>query len=123
MFSKIGGDGRQLVYCSRDINHGDLVFLDISDKKTVSLFGGYYHLAAISDKGEVIFINSFADKESPNSDFQEFQNWVDTKLSQCQVQKTTAWQSARKAASLNLDQINMADSALAKKQNQFLHSQ
>ena len=57
MLSKISGDGRQLVYCDQDINDGE----------PVSLFGGCYHAAVISDKGEVIFINRYAVRNSPNS--------------------------------------------------------
>ena len=67
MFSKISGDGRQLVYCDKDIKGGDPVFLDIGDEEPVSLFGGCLYAAAISDKGEVIFINRYAVKNSPNS--------------------------------------------------------
>ena len=36
----------------------------------VSLFGGYFHVAAISDKGEVIFINRNTVKDSPDSRFE-----------------------------------------------------
>ena len=67
MFSKSIGDGRQLVYCDYDIKGGDPVFLDIGDEEPVSLFGGNNHAAAISDKCEVIFINRYAVKKSPNS--------------------------------------------------------
>ena len=67
MFSKISGDGRQLVYCDFDIKGGDPVFLDIGDDDPVSFFGCYWHSPAISDKGEVIFINGYAVKNSPNS--------------------------------------------------------
>lgn len=66
MFSKSNGNGKQLVYCS-DSNGGDPVFLDIGDEEPVALFGGCSHCAVITDKGEVIFINYIAVKDSPNS--------------------------------------------------------
>ena len=67
MFSKSSDRGRQLVYCDSRIKCGDPVFLDIGDEEPVSLFGGHYHAAAISDKGEVIFINRFAVQNLPKS--------------------------------------------------------
>ena len=67
MFSKISGKGRQLVYCDKEINGGNPVFLDIGEVEPVSLFGGFYHAAAISEKGDIIFINRYSVKNSPNS--------------------------------------------------------
>lgn len=42
---------------STAIKGGDRVFLDIGDVEPISLFGGCFHAAAISDKDEIIFIN------------------------------------------------------------------
>ena len=67
MFSKSGGNGRQLVLCDRSINGGEPVFLDIGKHYPVSLFGGCSYLAAIGSEGEVIFINRNSVKHSPNS--------------------------------------------------------
>ena len=57
--------GRQLVFCDKDINGGHPVFLDIGNEYPVSLFGGELHSAAITNKGEVIFINRDAVIKSP----------------------------------------------------------
>ena len=65
MFSS--GSRRQLVLCDSEINGGHPVFLDIGDEYPVSLFGGCYHSAAISNKGEVIFINRSSVENSPES--------------------------------------------------------
>ena len=65
MFSS--GSRRQLVLCDSEINGGHPVFLDIGDEYPVSLFGGCYHSAAISNKGEVIFINRSSVQNSPES--------------------------------------------------------
>ena len=64
MFSKSIGNERQLVLCDCEIN--DTVFLDIGNHHPVSLFGRYYHSAAIGNEGEVIFINRNSVKNSPN---------------------------------------------------------
>ena len=52
--------------------HRNLIFLDIGDAKPVSLFSVWNHLAAIGDKGEVIFINRDSFKISPNSLIEAF---------------------------------------------------
>lgn len=57
MFMKSNGDGKQLVYCSSEINRGKPVFLNIGNEEPVSLFGGASDTAVITAKGEVIFIN------------------------------------------------------------------
>ena len=61
------GNGKQLVYFSKDINGGNPVFLDIGNEEPVSLFGVYHQVAAISDYGDVIFINRDAVKNWTNS--------------------------------------------------------
>ena len=58
---------KQIVLYDQSIKGGHPVFLDIGDAQPVSLFGGHYHSAAISDKGEIIFINRDAVKKSPKS--------------------------------------------------------
>lgn len=67
MLKKSSGNGNQLVLCDSDINGGNPVFLDIGDEEPVALFGGRSHSSAISIKGEVIFINHQAVKNSPSS--------------------------------------------------------
>lgn len=44
-----------------------LFFLNICNQQPIALFGGHFHTAAISDKSEVIFINRFVVKKSPDS--------------------------------------------------------
>ena len=69
MVSKSGSHNneRQLVLCDCSINNGNPVFLDIGKHQPVSLFGGIDLLAAIGSEGEVIFIDHFWIKKSPNS--------------------------------------------------------
>ena len=67
MFSKSNGNGRQLVYCDCYINAGNPVFLDIGNQQPIALFGGYSHAAAISNEGEIIFINRHSIRKSPES--------------------------------------------------------
>lgn len=67
MFSKSNWCGKQPVYCDSEINDGDRVFLDICNEELVSLFDSCYHAAAISDKGEVIFLNRYTVKYIPKS--------------------------------------------------------
>ena len=67
MFSKsISNNKKQLVLCDKDINGGNPVFLAICNHHPVSLFGCYYHSAAIGSEGEVIFINHDSVKKSQN---------------------------------------------------------
>lgn len=65
LYSNDTNDEKQLVYCDSEIN--EPVFLNICNQKPIALFGGHYHTAAITDKGEIIFINRFAVKNSSNS--------------------------------------------------------
>lgn len=67
MFMKSNGDGKQLVYCSSDINSGKPVFLNIGNEEPVSLFGGASDAAVITAKGEVIFISHNSVKMSPDA--------------------------------------------------------
>lgn len=69
LFSKSNSSQKQLVYCDCNINDGDPVFLDIDNQEPVALFGGCKHVAAINNKGEVIFINRFSIIRSPGSKF------------------------------------------------------
>lgn len=71
MFSKVDRRWRQLVYCDCKINEGEPDFLDIGDEEPVSLFG-QSHSAAISNRGEVIFINRDAVAFSPDSYVEAF---------------------------------------------------
>lgn len=57
MFTK--SDKNVLVICNCHINEGTPIFLDIGDANPIALFAGYIFPAAITDKGEVIFINCF----------------------------------------------------------------
>ena len=57
MFAK--SDKNILAMCNRHINKGTPVFLDTGDVNPIALFGGSVFPAAITDKGEVIFINCF----------------------------------------------------------------
>ena len=67
MFSKSCCDERQLVLCDDDINEGDPTFLGIGNHHPVSLYGCYYHSAAIGSEGEVIFIIRYLVIKSPHS--------------------------------------------------------
>ena len=67
MLSKSSGTGRQLVYRDDEINDGNTVYLDIGNKNHVALFGGCNHSASICSEGEIIFINCFSVKNSPES--------------------------------------------------------
>ena len=48
------------------------VFLDTGNQEPVALFGGFYHAAAISSKGDVIFINRDSVRNSPSSRIPSF---------------------------------------------------
>lgn len=67
MLSKSGGRGRQLAYCDWQINGGNPVFLDIGNEEPVALFGGCVHTAAITKKGEILFVNRHPIKKSTKS--------------------------------------------------------
>lgn len=70
LYSTNEGNEKKLVYCESGL--GKPIHLNIGNQQPIALFGGHYHTAAISDKGEVIFINRFMVKNSSNSPITAF---------------------------------------------------
>ena len=64
LFSRKDG-GRELVVCDCFISEGNPIFLNIGEKKPIAIFGGHCNSAAITDEGEIIFINRDSLMDSP----------------------------------------------------------
>lgn len=72
MLKRNSGKGMQLVICDCGINGGKPVFLYIAHQDPAALFGGSLYAAAITTKGDIVFINRETIKQSLESPIPSF---------------------------------------------------